>query len=72
MRLSSIPYLSVVALVHILASLCDRVPLRFTVLAEACAIMTGLASTLVLAAPPLIAAEWFPPKERTTAVGEEL
>ncbi|XP_047471292.1 solute carrier family 49 member 4 homolog isoform X1 [Penaeus chinensis] len=40
----------------------------FTILAQLCAILLGIASTLILAAPPLIAADWFPPGERTTAV----
>ncbi|CAL4119870.1 unnamed protein product, partial [Meganyctiphanes norvegica] len=39
----------------------------FTVMSHLCAILVGIAGTLVMAAPPLIAAEWFPPKERTTA-----
>lgn len=40
----------------------------FTILAQLCAILLGIASTLILAAPPLLAADWFPPGERTTAV----
>ncbi|KAK7073107.1 Solute carrier 49 member 4 [Halocaridina rubra] len=39
----------------------------FTVGCHFCAILNGIAGTLVMAAPPMIAAEWFPPKERTTA-----
>ncbi|XP_069953629.1 solute carrier family 49 member 4 homolog isoform X1 [Cherax quadricarinatus] len=39
----------------------------FTVMCHICAIMVGIAGTLVMAAPPLIAAVWFPPRERTTA-----
>ncbi|KAK4304038.1 hypothetical protein Pmani_023987 [Petrolisthes manimaculis] len=39
----------------------------FTVMAHICAICVGIPGTLIMAAPPLIAAEWFPPKERTTA-----
>ena len=34
-----------------------------------CAILVGTAGTLVMAAPPMIAAVWFPPKERATATG---
>lgn len=36
-----------------------------------CAICVGLAATLVMAAPPTIAAVWFPPEERTTATGND-
>ncbi|KAG0729605.1 Disrupted in renal carcinoma protein 2 [Chionoecetes opilio] len=32
-----------------------------------CALLVGTAGTLVMAAPPMIAAVWFPPNERTTA-----
>ncbi|XP_063586188.1 solute carrier family 49 member 4 homolog isoform X3 [Penaeus indicus] len=39
----------------------------FTVMSHLCAICVGLAATLVMAAPPTIAAVWFPPEERTTA-----
>ncbi|XP_064093679.1 solute carrier family 49 member 4 homolog isoform X2 [Macrobrachium nipponense] len=39
----------------------------FTISCHLCAILVGTAGTLVMAAPPMIAAEWFPPKERTTA-----
>lgn len=39
----------------------------FTVMCHVCAILVGTAGTLVMAAPPMIAAVWFPPKERTTA-----
>lgn len=39
----------------------------FTVMCHLCAILVGTSGTLVMAAPPMIAAEWFPPKERTTA-----
>ncbi|CAL4061139.1 unnamed protein product, partial [Meganyctiphanes norvegica] len=41
----------------------------FIPLCHICAILTGIASTLLLAAPSLIAADWFPPNERATAVG---
>ncbi|XP_069169376.1 solute carrier family 49 member 4 homolog isoform X2 [Procambarus clarkii] len=41
--------------------------LFFTVMCHICAILVGTAGTLVMAAPPMIAAVWFPPKERTTA-----
>lgn len=39
----------------------------FTISCHLCAILVGTAGTLVMAAPPMIAAEWFPPNERTTA-----
>ncbi|XP_045120073.1 solute carrier family 49 member 4 homolog [Portunus trituberculatus] len=39
----------------------------FTVMCHICAILVGIAGTLVMAAPPMIAAVWFPPRERTTA-----
>ncbi|XP_068213054.1 solute carrier family 49 member 4 homolog isoform X2 [Palaemon carinicauda] len=39
----------------------------FTISCHLCAILVGTAGTLVMAAPPMIAAQWFPPKERTTA-----
>ncbi|XP_042864097.1 solute carrier family 49 member 4 homolog [Penaeus japonicus] len=39
----------------------------FTVMSHLCAICVGLAATIAMAAPPTIAAVWFPPKERTTA-----
>ncbi|XP_050711599.1 solute carrier family 49 member 4 homolog isoform X2 [Eriocheir sinensis] len=41
----------------------------FTVMCHVCAILVGTAGTLIMAAPPLIAAVWFPPKQRTTATG---
>ena len=35
-----------------------------------CAILVGIAGTLVMAAPPMVAAVWvFPPREGTTATG---
>ncbi|XP_069169382.1 solute carrier family 49 member 4 homolog isoform X2 [Procambarus clarkii] len=39
----------------------------FTVMCHIAAILNGIAGTLIMSAPPMIAAEWFPPKERTTA-----
>lgn len=39
----------------------------FTAMCHICAIFVGIPGTLVMAAPPMIAALWFPPKERTTA-----
>ncbi|XP_042239360.1 solute carrier family 49 member 4 homolog [Homarus americanus] len=39
----------------------------FTSMCHICAIMVGIAGTLLMAAPPMIAAVWFPPNERTTA-----
>nr|XP_027214480.1 disrupted in renal carcinoma protein 2 homolog isoform X1 [Penaeus vannamei]XP_027214481.1 disrupted in renal carcinoma protein 2 homolog isoform X1 [Penaeus vannamei]XP_027214482.1 disrupted in renal carcinoma protein 2 homolog isoform X1 [Penaeus vannamei] len=39
----------------------------FTVMCHICAIFVGIPGTLIMAAPPMIAASWFPPKERTTA-----
>ncbi|XP_071539388.1 solute carrier family 49 member 4 homolog isoform X2 [Panulirus ornatus] len=40
----------------------------FTVMCHLCAILMGISSTILLAAPLLIAANWFPLNERTTAV----
>ncbi|CAL4064365.1 unnamed protein product [Meganyctiphanes norvegica] len=39
----------------------------FTILSHIAAICIGTAGTVVLAAPPMLAADWFPTKERTTA-----
>ena len=35
-----------------------------------CAMLNGIVGCLVLAAPPLVANDWFPPNERTTALGK--
>nr|XP_053646555.1 solute carrier family 49 member 4 homolog isoform X1 [Cherax quadricarinatus] len=43
-------------------------PPVFTVMCHICAILMGISSTLILAAPVLIASDWFPLQERTTAV----
>ncbi|XP_069958271.1 solute carrier family 49 member 4 homolog [Cherax quadricarinatus] len=40
----------------------------FTIMCHLCAILVGVASTVVLAAPIVIASDWFPPHERTTAL----
>lgn len=40
----------------------------FTVLCDLCSMFVGIASTIILAGPSLIASEWFPSNERTTAV----
>ncbi|XP_068207131.1 solute carrier family 49 member 4 homolog [Palaemon carinicauda] len=40
----------------------------FTVLSDLCSMLVGVASTIILAGPSLIASEWFPLNERTTAV----
>ncbi|CAL4064366.1 unnamed protein product [Meganyctiphanes norvegica] len=39
----------------------------FTILSHISAICFGTAGTLILSAPPMLAADWFPAKERTTA-----
>lgn len=39
----------------------------FTVMCHIGAILNGIAGTLIMSAPPKIAADWFPPGERTTA-----
>lgn len=41
-------------------------------LCHICAIMVGAASALALTTPLVIANDWFPHHERTTAVGEVL
>lgn len=41
----------------------------FTILCHICAILVGAASALALATPMVIANDWFPQHERTTAVG---
>lgn len=41
----------------------------FTILCHICAILVGGASALALTTPMLIANDWFPPHERTTATG---
>ncbi|XP_063612936.1 solute carrier family 49 member 4-like, partial [Penaeus indicus] len=38
-------------------------------LCHVCAFLVGTSGTIMLAAPPLLAADWFPPRERTTATG---
>ncbi|KAK4290750.1 hypothetical protein Pmani_036380, partial [Petrolisthes manimaculis] len=40
----------------------------FTVLCHLCAIMVGLSAPAILSAIPLLAAAWFPTRERTTAL----
>ncbi|XP_042868371.1 solute carrier family 49 member 4-like [Penaeus japonicus] len=42
-------------------------PVLFTTLCHICAVLVGTSGTIMLAAPPLLAADWFPPQERTTA-----
>ncbi|XP_047471182.1 solute carrier family 49 member 4-like [Penaeus chinensis] len=42
-------------------------PAAFTALCHVCAFLVGTSGTIMLAAPPLLAADWFPPRERTTA-----
>nr|XP_027230301.1 uncharacterized protein LOC113821995 [Penaeus vannamei] len=42
-------------------------PAIFTALCHVCAFLVGTSGTIMLAAPPLLAADWFPPQERTTA-----
>nr|XP_027230303.1 disrupted in renal carcinoma protein 2-like isoform X2 [Penaeus vannamei]XP_027230304.1 disrupted in renal carcinoma protein 2-like isoform X2 [Penaeus vannamei] len=44
----------------------------FTVLSHACAVLVGLAGTVFVSAPPMLAAVWFPPTERTTATAISL
>ena len=34
------------------------------------AIILGMASTVVFTIPPMVASDWFPHKERNTAVGK--
>ncbi|XP_037774619.1 solute carrier family 49 member 4 homolog [Penaeus monodon] len=51
-----------------LQKLTNLLKMKLPQLAQLCAILLGIASTLILAAPPLLAADWFPPGERTTAV----
>lgn len=36
-----------------------------------CAVLVGLAGTVFISAPPMLAAVWFPPTERTTATGDD-
>ncbi|XP_069174333.1 solute carrier family 49 member 4 homolog [Procambarus clarkii] len=40
----------------------------FTVTCHIAAVLNGIAGPLIMSTPPMIAAEWFPPKERTTAM----
>ncbi|XP_045583403.2 solute carrier family 49 member 4 homolog [Procambarus clarkii] len=40
----------------------------FTIMCHVCAALVGVSSTLVLSAPTLIACDWFPAHERTTAL----
>ncbi|KAK7081249.1 hypothetical protein SK128_014410 [Halocaridina rubra] len=40
----------------------------FTITCELCAVFVGIASTLILSGPSLIACDWFPQNERTTAI----
>ncbi|XP_063612938.1 solute carrier family 49 member 4-like [Penaeus indicus] len=44
----------------------------FTVLSHVCAVLVGLAGTVFISAPPMLAAVWFPPTERTTATAVSL
>ena len=34
---------------------------------HACAILNGVSGVTIMAAPPLISSQWFPPDQRTTA-----
>ncbi|XP_045597646.1 solute carrier family 49 member 4 homolog [Procambarus clarkii] len=42
-------------------------PPVFTIMCHLCAILVGISSIIILVAPVLIAADWFPVHERTTA-----
>ncbi|XP_042868370.1 solute carrier family 49 member 4-like isoform X2 [Penaeus japonicus] len=44
----------------------------FTALSNVCAVLVGLAGTMLISAPPMLAALWFPPTERTTATAMSL
>ncbi|MPC83071.1 Major facilitator superfamily domain-containing protein 7 [Portunus trituberculatus] len=41
----------------------------FTILCQVCGVAVGLAAPMMLAGPAMIANEWFPVQERTTAMG---
>ncbi|XP_076068004.1 solute carrier family 49 member 4 homolog isoform X2 [Oratosquilla oratoria] len=40
----------------------------FTIMSHICAILVGTSRTILMAAPPMLTATWFPPGERTTAL----
>ena len=42
-------------------------PTIFLVSSHICAILNGISGVTIMAAPPLISSQWFPPNERTTA-----
>ena len=44
-------------------------PTVFLVSCHLCAILNGVSGVTIMAAPPLISSQWFPPNERTTATG---
>ncbi|XP_045129384.1 solute carrier family 49 member 4-like isoform X2 [Portunus trituberculatus] len=44
----------------------------FTILCQVCGVAVGLAAPMMLAGPAMIANEWFPVQERTTAMGAGL
>jgi len=42
-------------------------PTVFLVSCHLCAILNGISGVTIMAAPPLVSSQWFPPSERTTA-----